>query len=170
MKQNNCNISLELLRARLNYDPGSGAFTWACKSGPKRKGDPAGTPSKGYICIGLNGIVMKAHRIAFAMQNNRWPDGMIDHINGDKSDNRISNLREATPFQNQANCKTRVDNKSGVKGVHFHKRIGKWAVQIQKNKKRHCVGYFDNLEEARDARVNAAKSEYGEYANIPHVG
>jgi len=158
-------LDIAYLNETFNYNPLSGDLTWKKKGSRRSVGSKAGSKGKlGYICIGMQGRIFKAHRIAFAMFHNRNPIGAIDHINGDTSDNRISNLREATLKNNAANCKTRIDNTSGIKGVHYSKRYGKWIAQIQRNGKRCGMGYFETKEEAQKARIEAAQNEYGEFA------
>ena len=158
-------LDSEYLNETFNYDSLTGDITWK-KKGPCRSvGNKAGNINeRGYICIGIKGKIIKAHRIAFAMFHGRNPIGAIDHINGNTNDNSIANLREATPSNNQANCKTRIDNTSGVKGVHYRKLTGKWVAQIQRNKERCCIGYLKTKEEAQNARIAAAQAEYGEFA------
>jgi hypothetical protein len=158
-------LDIDYLNETFDYNPLTGDVTWK-KKGPRRSvGSKAGSKGKlGYICIGMHGRIFKAHRIAFAMFHNRNPVGVIDHINGDTSDNSIENLREARLSNNQANCKTRIDNTSGIKGVHYRERNGKWVAQIQRDGKRHHLGYYKTKEEAQKARIEAAQNEYGEFA------
>jgi len=89
---------------------------------------------------------------------------MIDHINGDKLDNRRSNLRFCTFAQNGQNAKTPVNNMSGYKGVTWHKRHKKWMAQIMKNGKQWCLGYFEDATEAARAYNDAAEKLHGEFA------
>tara|TARA_R110000765_G_scaffold45787_1_gene94617 strand:+ start:52 stop:537 length:486 start_codon:yes stop_codon:yes gene_type:complete len=91
------------------------------------------------------------------------PDGMdIDHIDGDRLNNRRSNLRICTRQQNGMNLKISKKNKSGVKGVSWHKDLNKWHAQIQCNKKIH-LGYFDDFYEAVRVRQEAEEKYFGEF-------
>tara|TARA_B110000858_G_C17410175_1_gene296390 strand:+ start:114 stop:497 length:384 start_codon:yes stop_codon:yes gene_type:complete len=101
---------------------------------------------QGYLCIGSIPI----HRTVWQQFNGKKPKGFqIDHINGNKLDNRIENLRLATYAENQWNARTRVDNRSGVKGVCWHKATQKWRAQIKQNKVLHYLGVYNTLEEAK---------------------
>jgi hypothetical protein len=79
----------------------------------------------------------------------------IDHINGDKKDNRWINLRESNPSHNAKNAKKRLDNQSGVTGVHFHKKSNKWTAQIQIHNKGIHIGLFCTKDDAIAARKQA---------------
>lgn len=89
----------------------------------------------------------------------------IDHINCNGLDNRKINLRECTQSQNMSNCKKRIDNTSGYKGVSFHQKNKKWVAEIQSNKKRYYLGLFDSREDAHAAYVEAAKKYHKEFWN-----
>lgn len=107
----------------------------------------------GYVLVGINGRRKLAHRIIWEMKNGPVPDGMyLDHINHDKADNRISNLRLVTRRQNNIHTRIRKDNASGFKGVTFHKKLGKWMSSVSINCKRHYLGYFTTPELANKAR------------------
>jgi hypothetical protein len=95
------------------------------------------------------------------------PQGMlVDHINGNKLDNRRSNLRICTQAQNQMNVGKHRDNSSGYKGVSLSKRVGKWRADIKANGKRRTIGYFDTAERAAFAYNEAAKKYHGEFSKI----
>lgn len=91
----------------------------------------------------------------------------VDHINHDPFDNRIENIRLATNQQNQANRRLGSNNKSGYKGVSWHRQRSKWRSQIVVNTRYTHLGYFDTPEEAYEAYVKAAKEHFGEYAYVP---
>ena len=128
-------------------------------------GNVAGSKmAKGYITIGHMGKYWMAHRIIYLLEHGNCPE-FVDHINGVKDDNRIENLREADINTNHYNCKKYTTNKSGVKGVYWHKSNSMWAVHISvKNKKKH-LGCFHDLELAELVAMEARDKFHGKYAN-----
>ena len=139
----------------LEYDATSGEFTW--KVSRKRNQIKAGSPAgclmtNGYISIGIDGHRHYAHRIAWMMVHGEWPDRSLDHIDGDKTNNAISNLREANHSENAQNNRRPSSNTSGHTGVHWHKQSSKWQAYVTKNRKRVIAGGFDNKEDAIEAR------------------
>ena len=151
----------------LNYDPNTGYLTWIKDMGSNAMaGHVAGSFCRGYIRIQIYGKTYAAHKIAFFLYYSRWPNGFVDHINGNKSDNRISNLREATRSQNAMNQKLRVDSSSGYKGVTFDKRYKKWGARIKKNGVSYYLGSFDSPEKAAMAYNDATIDKYGEFAKL----
>lgn len=129
-------------------------------------GNIAGTiNNNGYRCISVKCKIYLAHRIVWLMIHGEFPTIQIDHINGNKLDNRISNLREATHKQNQQNkIKPQSDNKIGFLGVHFNKS-GKFRAQICVNKKNKHLGMFDTAKEAHEAYLKA-KRQHHEFCTI----
>lgn len=118
--------------------------------------------SNGYAKSRIKGRLIGMHRFI-----NRTPDGYdTDHINGDKMDNRCSNLRTVNKSQNQANRKKPKNNRSGVKGVSWHKTAKKWRVMIQVDGKHIYGGLFKEIEDAEKARKALDYKYFGEYANI----
>jgi hypothetical protein len=93
----------------------------------------------------------------------KWPDGYLDHANGDRADNRISNLRSATPSQNNANRRRARNNISGFKGVWFRQRTGKWQAEIRKDGKSRHLGLFPTAADAHAAYCAAAREIHGAY-------
>ncbi|MCI0598731.1 MAG: HNH endonuclease [Beijerinckiaceae bacterium] len=91
-----------------------------------------------------------------------WPIAQIDHINGDRADNRFLNLREATRTENAWNAKLRSDSHSGFKGVRRHKR--RWCAYIKVSGKQKHLGSFATPEEAHDAYCRAAREHHGQFA------
>jgi len=118
----------------------------------------------GYIQTGIKGKYYKNHRLIFLMHHGYLPD-VIDHIDGDRTNNRIENLREATRAENNYNAKKPKHNKSGVKGVHWVNWYGKWRARFNVNKTVIDVGYFDDLEEAKKAIEKARKKYHKQFAN-----
>ena len=129
----------------------NGELYW--KISPKigvRKGDQAGyIEPRGYRVIKILGQKYKAHQLVFLYHYGYIPK-FIDHINNNKIDNRIENLREATRAQNNQNAVIRKDNKCGVKGVCYDKKTKKWLAQLQHNKQKIREKY-DTFEEAKEA-------------------
>lgn len=170
--------SQEVLRQLLDYDPETGAFTWKPRGpewfydGAKQKARDfaarwnsayAGKPalsalSDGYRCGTLLGVGVSAHRIAWVWWHGKEADS-IDHINGNTSDNRITNLRSVTKAENARNHKRRKDNASGFVGIHKGK-WGRWIVQVQG--KHHAC--FPCLGQAIKARKEAER-RHGFHAN-----
>ena len=107
--------------------------------------------SKGYKHGGIFGQPYLAHRVILAMKLGYWPD-FVDHINGDRSDNRVSNLRSVTYTENRCNSKIPSSNTSGHVGVSWNNRDKKWTAYICLNKKRKALGNFVNIEDAIECR------------------
>lgn len=172
------------LRKLMRYDPDSGCIYWHKRDisdyPEKTKGVDkicaywnsayAGKPvgggrdKDGYLKCVVMSKAYQAHRVAWAIYYGAWPDDQIDHINGQKDDNRIHNLRVVSFSENQKNKPKSVRNKSGIIGVHFYKPTGKWVASICVNRKRMQLGSFDTIEQAAAARKNA-EAEYGFHPN-----
>lgn len=112
----------------------------------------------------INGVRYLEHRLIFLMFHGDMP-AQIDHINGDKLDNRIENLRGATTAENCRNKQTRIDNTSGVKNVSWHRPLKKWRVQICVDMKVRHVGYFEDLDMAKFVASEFRDKYHGEFAN-----
>lgn len=115
------------LKERLRYDAKTGNFYWIKppKRSPVKVGDIAGSiHTKGYIQITIGGARYLAHRLAWFFEYGMWPSNQIDHINGNRSDNSIVNLRDVSNAENGRNAKRFVTNRSGVTGVHKATRSG----------------------------------------------
>lgn len=153
-------VTQERLKKLLNYDKDSGIFTWAKNRGRSSKGSVAGHLSyNGYVYIKIDGKNYSAHRLAWLYENAQLSDLQIDHINRIRNDNRISNLREVTPLENQQNHSKHKTNKSGIVGVHWCKRDQKWVAGISYKNKSITIGVFNTKEEAAEARTEA-KAKY----------
>ena len=152
-------LTAEYLRSILHYDPATGVFTWKVRTANSVKvGDVAGSPDgHGYLLISVRSRLHKAHRLAWLHTYGVWPKDQIDHINRIGTDNRISNLREATNKQNNQNRSKPSNNTSGCTGVRWNKQNSKWRAQIMHNYKQISLGYFTTLEEALSARKAAQK-------------
>lgn len=157
-------LTHEQLLATLRYEPTTGEFHWLVHLGRGGAGKPAGSiDGHGYRCIGIRGHDYKAHRLAWFYVHGTWPDLCLDHINGDRADNRLANLRQATPAQNNANAKQRSDQPV-AKGVTFRKQLGKWQASIAFNGASSYLGVFNTPAEAASAYAAAAQQLYGEFA------
>jgi hypothetical protein len=150
---------------RLDYNPDSGEFRWKVKTKTGQIGGIAGNVNhRGYRSIWIDGLQFYAHRLAWLISFGEWPDVDIDHINENKSDNRISNLRKATRSENMFNRKANKNNTSGVKGVSFCRQTKRWVAQITVNRKNIKLGRFDTIEEAANIYSEKAKQFRGEFA------
>jgi hypothetical protein len=160
-------LSVRELKENVTYDPDTGVFRRAKPTLRIKSGAEVGTINNcGYKVIYINWNQYLAHRLAWFYINGEMPSDQIDHINGNRSDNRFSNLRKATAQENLWNVKKHVDNKSGYKGVHFHKPNGKWRAQGMLRGKRHHLGLFDTPEQAYAAYCDFAHNSFGEYARV----
>lgn len=157
--------SPEYLRQRLRYEPETGLLYWrentnfSMRWNSKYPGRVAGLVNpRGYRRVCIDYKVYNAHRIIWAMCHNEWPDGEIDHINGDKEDNRIHNLRVVNRVVNSRNLSIASNNTSGATGVSWHKQRKKWTVRIKANGHYHYLGLFSDFDEAVKARKKAESS------------
>lgn len=109
--------------------------------------------SSGYARVVILGIRFPAQRVIWAFHYGVWPDGEIDHINGNPSDNRLCNLRDVSHAENMRNRRVSSNSKSGVMGVYWNKKSGKWHAQVGLNGRKTHVGYFDNIADAAAAQA-----------------
>lgn len=145
------------------FDYKDGFLCWKIKRKTVNVGDKAGRVARtGYVHIGIDRYIYSAHRLIFMMFHGYFPK-TIDHINGNKSDNRIENLREVTLSQNQMNRKF-GKNSSGVKGVVWHKLNKSWMVQLIIDGKNRYLGSFKDLELAELVVIEARDKYHGKYA------
>lgn len=128
------------------------------RNGCHRAGERAGTiQNHGYVVITADNQRYMAHRLAWFYVHGVWPAGDLDHINQDKSDNRISNLRVATRKQNMQNVSRHKRNTSGYKGVAWHSQRNKWRAYIVDEYRQIYLGLFDTKEAAAAARLKAER-------------
>ena len=150
----------DFIRSILMYDQVTGIFTWSKNARNDVSGRKAGTVCKrGYVSIGVKGRIFKAHRLAWLYVYGDWPYGQIDHIDGNKSNNKISNLRDVNQSINQQNrYREKSDNKLGVLGVSLWSdgRAG-FKSQITVNGRCRYLGTFKTSEEAHEVYLKAKK-------------
>lgn len=158
----------QAIKNRLRYDRDSGSLFW--RDGPRAGEEAGGIGGHGYRHVNFSGRMMLTHRIAWFLVYGAWPEYMIDHIDGDKLNNRFHNLRDIPMRGNQQNVGKRKDNKTGFIGVTPHFR--KWKAVI-----RHCgdpiyLGLYDTAEDAA-ASYELAKFALHEYQStergVSHV-
>lgn len=170
------------VRDLLDYDPDTGIFTW--KNRPRHlfqdqrswatwnsrfSGKRAGSRTlNGYWFIAIHSRFHFSHRLAWAHVHEAWPREQIDHINGNREDNRIANLREATAAENQQNICLQKNSSSGIKGVNYDKRRGKWIVWIGVNKKSMYCGGYESKEEAAEVARKVREQVHGAFTNHGH--
>lgn len=163
-------VSIETLRALLHYDPATGALTWRSRGDKWWDGRYAGKPALqsvnayGYLCGRVFDRHCFAHRAAWAIHTGAWPLGDIDHIDGNKQNNAISNLRDGTKSQNQRNTRRPKNNTSGAIGVTWNRRSRKWKAQLGIKGGKY-LGEFARFEDAVAAR-KAAETAYGYHPNV----
>ncbi len=161
-------LTAELVRHQLDYDPDSGKLTWRNSTSNRvNLGMEAGClDGKGYRSIHIAGRKERGHRLAWLYTYGQLPEEQIDHINGDKSDNRIANLRLATDSGNRQNMRrARRDSTSGIIGARYDRRRGCWNAGITVDKRHYWLGRFGSAEEAHAAYL-AAKRELHPFGMI----
>lgn len=175
--------SISYLRKLLSYDPTSGELTWNVRhlddfddSGSKsaitlwRRWNSrfahklAFTPTRGYRWGKIDGVRYSAHWVAWALFYEAWPTDRIDHINGDRTDNRIGNLREVSNYANAQNIGIGTRNKSGYLGVYWNNKDSRWAAEIKAFGKKRFLGNFATKDAAIAARITA-EAELGFHPN-----
>jgi len=148
------------LKEILNYDSDTGIFIRKIKTATNTNiGDVAGhiNNKDGYVRIKIDKKLYRAHRLAWFYVYGYFPENDIDHIDRDRSNNRIKNLREVSNSCNIRNTGQFKHNTSGVKGISWNKQHNKWQAQIMNNKKAINLGVFDNFNDAVKARWEAEK-------------
>lgn len=159
-------ITFERASQLLAYDDDTGVLSWKVARSNVRAGTPVkNITTHGYLSVRIDRRRVQAHQVAWLLYYGEWPTRQIDHQDGDKTNNRISNLRLATYSQNAANSKLRADNTTGLKGVG--RREAKFAAFIQVRGKQRYLGSFHSKERAAAAYAAAAKAAFGEFATSP---
>ena len=163
----NYTMTAEEARQLFSYNPETGDLAWRVRKKGVKVGRPTRPNAKiAYHRVCVEGQIYLAHRVAWLITYGCWPEGNIDHINGNPGDNRIVNLRECTQSQNMRNTSLSSRNTSGKKGVTWAKRERKWVAYIRYGGKKHRIGGFDTLDEAYAAYCRAAIEHHGEFANV----
>jgi hypothetical protein len=169
----------DILRNLLRYEPDTGKLFWL----PRHQGffdqsrhwlawNTRYSGMEAFTTINDNGYCQgdifnrkhAAHRVAWAIFYGESAQGPVDHINGIRSDNRIENLRLASPMENSRNCASARGSSSRFLGVSWHKGNKKWSAQIRVNRCQKHLGYFKDEESAAAAYIAAAKAYFGEFA------
>jgi len=157
----------EELKSLFIYGTSTGNFyrkTSPCNS--VKIGDKAGTvKANGYTYIRFQGKQQAAHRLAWLFIYGRWPTKRLDHINGDKADNRMCNLRLVTQSENQLNRKLCSRSSTGIKGVSTHSASGKYQVTLSVDGVKRHFGLFGSIELAELVARGAREKYHGEYCN-----
>lgn len=171
-------VSPEILREFLTYDPDTGLLLWKSRDrkwfkddrswkiwNSRFAGKQAFTSNRnGYLCGRIFDKAHQAHRVAWAIYYGDWPKGFIDHINGKRSDNTISNLRSVSSSINGRNKRLLKNNVSGHHGVSLCKSMARWYASIKVDGKTIGLGKFRQKKDAIAAR-KAAEVKYGFHAN-----
>jgi hypothetical protein len=155
--------------SKVRFDQDTGEFYWLVSMVKQRivAGEKASTALRrdGYRRVSVAKTHFAAHRLAWFLVHSFVPL-WIDHINGDRADNRLCNLRECTPSQNQWNRGPERRNKTGYKGVGLNESGNRFRAYIRFKTKTYALGTFDTPEEAHAAYVSAASSLHGEFARF----
>jgi hypothetical protein len=156
------------LRNLFHYDPETGSFTRLKSVHPRdRRRYPckAGcVNTSGYVVIRINDTLYYGHRLAWLYMHGEWPPHSVDHVNGDRADNRLANLRLATQSENGANGARRKNNTSGYPGVVWLRNEGKWGAQVMYKRSLLRLGLFETKEDALAVRNAKALELWGKFA------
>jgi hypothetical protein len=158
-------LAAAAIRDHFTYDPESGEVRWKHRASKRDPDVPLKSiGSAGYYKVMFRGRALQLHRLAWAFIHDKWPDCVLDHINGNRTDNRIANLREATWRQNAQNMKSRI-GASGIRGVSWDPIKCKWRARLTNGGKYIFLGNFDDVLEAEQAYL-AGKRKYHEHATV----
>ena len=168
-------LTVERARAVLRYDVATGALTWRERDdvpawwNARYAGRPVGCvvgvpPDAGYVLFSIDKRVQSAHRVIWLMVTGEWPPCDIDHRDTDRTNNRFSNFRLSIGNQNAANRGATKANKTGLKGVHWHRAAKKFQAQICVNYQRRNLGFFDCPAAAHLRYVIEADKNFGDFA------
>ncbi len=159
-------IDIDLIDRALSYDPEDGLLRWKIKRTRAWPGKVFGSVhNTGYVTGLIYDRSYLCHRLAWALHYGEQPPTCIDHVDGDKTNNRISNLRGCTVSQNLQNVPVSKNSVSGRKGVCWNKAQQKWQASIKIDGKLTYLGLFDDLDAAGNAYVIAARELHGDFFN-----
>ena len=151
-------LSVERVRNLLDYEPETGNLTWRYARSGISPGIAGSVGGPGYLYVVADGHRLLAHRLIWFHVHGKWPQGDIDHINHDRLDNRLANLRDVSRCMNNENRKqARCDNRIGVLGVSWHDHSKKWRARIMTGGKEYRLGLFDTTEDAHNAYLIAKR-------------
>lgn len=155
MSKKEAELSLTVLRALLHYEPTTGHFTWLTSEGGVTIGSVAGNVnSNGYLVVGINGAKYRQHRLAWFYHHGVWPVGTVDHLDCNRVNNRIDNLRDVSQAVNMQNQrKASKASQSGVLGAYWSERRHGFMASVTVNKKQKRRGPYKTLERAALAYV-----------------
>ena len=153
----------ETVRQILDFNHETGILTWKEPRRGMLVGANAGKRVLGYLQTQIDGKAYYNHRLIWLYVTGTWPVCLIDHINGNRADNRFCNLREATHAENMRNRGKQKNNSTGFTGVRFHKVNNRWHAQIKHGGKYHNLGCFSTPEDAASAYESAARKHHGEF-------
>lgn len=160
-------LTQERLKELLDYDPETGVFTWRGNKTGAQGRRTAGSASGNYYRITVDGKSYRAHWLAWLWMKGEFPKPFMDHVDGNKQNNKWSNLRLATKSQNMANRGAQKNTTSGLKGVwpyHAGASYGKpWQAGIAHEGKKYHLGHFETAQEAHEAYKAAAQKLFGEF-------
>lgn len=148
------------LRELVHYDPETGVFTRVLRIGKRgRVGDILGSNAGGgYLQVGVNGRAFYAHRLAWLYMTGEWPQNHIDHIDGERTNNRFTNLRDVECRVNLENTRpSSRPNRSGLMGARKHPLADRWTAEICSRGQRRYLGIFKTPEEAHAAYLSAKR-------------
>lgn len=156
-------MNLELAQSLFDYV--DGFLIWKKSSGTiKVETKVTSISNRGYVVVQVNRKRYLAHRIIWLLVYGKMPV-MVDHIDGDKQNNRIENLREVDNTLNHWNERRRSTNKSGHKGVWWHKQSNRWEAGCRANGKQVTIGRYERIEDAVEAVKQFREQQHGQYAN-----
>ena len=165
-KENFTTITKELLHEHFYY--ANGILCWKKQSKNKSRNlnsECGSIHHTGYRVVHFMNKQFRIHRLIFLYHHGYLPK-CIDHIDGNKLNNKIENLREATIKQNGWNRKLSSNNKTGIKGISWVKKYNKWQVYCKTNYKSYFLGYFDSFNDAKEKIISFRKEHHGEFARI----
>ena len=166
-KEKNARLTVQWLRDNMDFDAETGVFSWKKPGFGRTVGKQIGSEprkaAKNYMSMKINGEIFYAHRLAWLYHHGIWPDGQLDHIDRNKTNNSIANLRVATPSQNSARRPSKR-TLAPSRGVFPH-GTG-FVARIHHGGKRHYLGYFLTAEAAKAAYEAKAREIHGEFAYV----